>query len=192
MLPETSAGLAEEVRCNDTILLYTSRPDSHDERPMNCLSWPLAFAFCAWDDARLPTEAEWAFAAAGGAEQRPYPWGNAAPDAERASFGCNARGGSDCVLEDVLSVGQLPKGAGRWRHLDLAGNAGEWVLDSATEYPLPCDDCAALGATFGDRTYRGGTFDDLAANLANGVRGDGPATARGRDIGVRCARDVAD
>jgi len=51
---------------------------------MNCVNWYLAFAFCTWASSRLPTEAEWNYAAAGGDEQRRYPWGNEDPGADIA------------------------------------------------------------------------------------------------------------
>ncbi len=43
-------------------------------KPINCLDWYTAFAFCAWDGGRLATEAEWNYAASGGSEHRYYPW----------------------------------------------------------------------------------------------------------------------
>lgn len=45
-----------------------------DARPINCITWHEALAFCIWDGARLPSEAEWNYAAAAGSEQRVYPW----------------------------------------------------------------------------------------------------------------------
>jgi formylglycine-generating enzyme required for sulfatase activity len=57
-------------------VLKENTKDALDRKPINCIPWHVLFAFCVWDDGgRLPTDAEFGFAAAGGEEQRPFPWG---------------------------------------------------------------------------------------------------------------------
>ncbi|WP_437587428.1 formylglycine-generating enzyme family protein [Sorangium sp. So ce1000] len=175
-----------------------------DERlPMNCITWHEAMAFCAWDGGRLPTEAEWNYAAAGGDEGRTYPWGDTA-DEDRAVFGCHgfteASGGS-CTIADLLPVGsrssgdEATSGDGRWGQADLAGSLWEWTLDwYSDDYPTSsqrcdlCDNCANLTAASG-RVMRGGGFDDDLENLTTSNRLPGKPAERYYGFGARCARD---
>jgi len=59
---------------------WTPSPASQENLPINCVNWWEANAFCIYDGGFLPTEAEWKYAAAGGSEQRRFPW--AAPSRE--------------------------------------------------------------------------------------------------------------
>jgi formylglycine-generating enzyme required for sulfatase activity len=154
-----------------------------DDLPVNCITWFEAFAFCIWDRGRLPTEAEWNFAAAGGDEQRVYPWSvpstSTSIDATRAVYGTSS----------PLAVGSMsPRGDGKWGHADLAGNVIEWVLDwSNPAYVNPCINCADFTPA-SLRVNRGGSFDQPANSLYVSLRASGDPLQRRADIGVRCAR----
>jgi formylglycine-generating enzyme required for sulfatase activity len=159
---------------------------------MNCLNWYEAFAFCAWDGGRLATEAEWNYAAAGGGDQRPYPWSTSASDttidASHAVYGCGPDG--SCGFSDIQAVGLKPKGDGKWDQADLSGNLWEWVLDwYASPYPSnECNNCANLtSASY--RVVRGGSFGvDASSLLSSSARSGFDPSGRGSSGGARCAR----
>src|SRR5208337_5658772 len=79
-----------------TGMTWTSAPGTQETLPINCVNWYAAYAFCIWDGGFLPREAEWEYAAAGGSEQREYPWGSAAPGTtnQYAIYGCYYPAGS--------------------------------------------------------------------------------------------------
>jgi formylglycine-generating enzyme required for sulfatase activity len=159
---------------------------------MNCVNWYEAFAFCGWDGAYLPTEAEWNYAAAGGGQQRTYPWTTppSAPEIllNDASFGCDGDGVAGCSFADLIFVGTKPDGAGRWGQLDLTGNVSEWVLDVYASYATPCVNCAHLGPET-SRVYRGGDYSSYGVPLQTDRRGTGESpTHRSETLGARCAR----
>lgn len=72
---------------------WTSEPGANETKPIVQVPWLVAFAFCAWDGGRLPTRAEYNYAAVGGAQQRVYPWSSPptsttiAPN-EQANYDC--------------------------------------------------------------------------------------------------------
>lgn len=156
-----------------------------------CLSWFQAFAFCIWDGGRLPTEAEWEYAASGGAEERAFPWGD------------DASVGSD-VPTSATRVGRTPSTRGAFGHDDLAGGVFEWVLDGFREQEYAangsgpaCDECAELSerSPIG-RVLRGAEDRSCCTGFDTRWRAASRTLAApGRNLpvnGARCARDPSD
>lgn len=198
-LPSDANILASNLAC-DTTKTWTNAPDANENRPLNCLTWYEAFAFCIWDGGFLPTEAEWNYAAAGGSEQREFPWSvpatSQAVDTGHAAFNCLQAGSfdySDCILHPVPNVGSFsPKGDGKFGHSDLAGSLFEWTLDVySSTYPNgdECQDCANLDEVPNSkRVVRGGAWNSASSMLYTHVRAQSDPTARQWFIGARCAR----
>ena len=190
-----AAGQAElktAVKCDSTYQTWTDAVGGNENKPMNCIDWYEAFAFCAWDGGRLATEAEWNYAAAGGSEQRQYPWGAAAPDKTHAVYDCTGDGSAagSCAVTDILNVGMKSAvGDGKWGQADLAGGVWEWNLDGyANPYLTPqCNDCATVTDASG-RVFRGGSWSSGASSLLSSVRGYYGPTDHYSFIGARCAR----
>jgi sulfatase modifying factor 1 len=155
-LPWTTTNLKAELECQFAFQTWTDKVGSNESRPINCLDWFAAAAFCAWDGGRLATSAEWNYAAAGGSEQRYYPWSNP-PTSTIVNDSYAVYCGNSC--DHPQNVGaKSPKGDGKWGHADLGGNVWEWVLDGDAPFSNPCDNCADLvESRF--RVLWGGGFD---------------------------------
>lgn len=188
-LDATTAALKADLACNPAYPAWTDAPGGNETRPMNCVSWFEAFAFCAWDGGRLATEAEWNYAAAGGDEQREYAWGSGI-DHTKASYDCSGRGFGNCAFGDMSPVGAFsPQGDGKWGHADLTGNVWEYTLDYLVEpYRLrTCTDCADLQVA-PDRSFRGGSFANASFYEVTAARIGRSPVIRDYDVGIRCAR----
>jgi formylglycine-generating enzyme required for sulfatase activity len=148
-------------------------------RPMECLSWFEATAHCVAQGKRLPTEAEWEYAARGGPRNTDYPWGN--DDPERGPLRL-CWTGSGRVRDDKCRVASFPAEA--FGTYDLAGNVSEWTSSVEDD---PFDQRA--GDTHPLRVRRGGSS---GTNVASGIVGHWleAAVYHGAGVGFRCARDV--
>ena len=202
LMPDT-ATLVANLICDSKFhnQTWTDTPAGNEHRPIDCLSWYEAMAFCAWYGGYLPTEAEWNYAAAGGDQQRAYPWsspaGSLTPlNGAHASYdpndgaNCVGDGMPGCAVTDLVPVGTKPAGDGLWGQSDLAGNADEWTLDwfaTTRTYMNPCTDCANLTAEI-SRVVRGGAFDLDEHEMRTGFRTYNVPGGRDVDLGVRCAR----
>jgi formylglycine-generating enzyme required for sulfatase activity len=188
-LPSDQPAYKMALKCDPGLSVWTDTPGDIETKPMNCLSWYDAFAFCLWDGGRLPTEAEWNYAAAAGSDQLPYPWGMKMPDPSYAAFDCRGDGKKECKLGDILAVGSRSmKGDGKWGQADLAGNVFEWTLDNYDTYAIPCENCANV-APGSARTIRGGAWNSTDQALKSGKRIFAAPEGHVVSVGVRCARN---
>lgn len=160
--------------------------------PINEVDWDAAYAFCIWDGGFLPSWAEWEFAAAGGGEQREYPWGSTAPGnlSPYAIYGCfypSTVSASCTGVANIAPVGRTIPGAGLWSQLDLAGNMNEWTLDGYADYVDPCTDCTYEARASEARVVGGGSYDEDLSSLHPQNRQRSAPTGS-PVVGFRCAR----
>lgn len=197
-LPNSQFTLEGNLQCEPGLETWTNEPTYNENKPINCVSWYEAFAFCAWDGGRLPTDLEWFYAAAGGADGRTYPWGHEPPLSEPmlvyACLGAGPDGGASCTIDDISDVGSRSMGEGRFGQSDLLGSTSEWVLDWMATYPeLVRDDYANVQAGT-QRILRGGAWSE---KVARELRSDSrnlffEPNYRTSRTGVRCVHDYVE
>jgi eukaryotic-like serine/threonine-protein kinase len=198
------SGMTPEQSARFSPLCNADKP-GRGEHPINCVAFVMAENYCKKRGARLPTEAEWEFAARG-SSQRKYPWGDAMPDRahlnacgkecrrwfDEQGVACRAMHDEDDGYAGTAKVGSYPAGASAHGVLDLAGNVWEWTSD----WYGPYDGSPAVDpkgpATGEKRVVRGGDFLGYQIEWARpAYRWMSDPETYNHAIGFRCAHDGA-
>jgi formylglycine-generating enzyme required for sulfatase activity len=196
------AGITDKDRKAFDPLCNIRDPASRAAHPINCVEWEMADKFCREQNKRLPTEAEWEFAARG-PDGRKFPWGDEPP-----SMGHMNACGKECVawgkkagIEEkpmyddddgypaTAPVGSFPKGASRYGIQDVVGNVWEWVSDWYAEYGKDEQTDPKGPETGEQRVIRGGAWNaSYPAWIRPTFRYHDIPTKRSYGIGFRCAK----
>jgi formylglycine-generating enzyme required for sulfatase activity len=146
--------------------------------PVTQVSWSDGQAYCHSKGKRLPSEAEWEYAARGG-DGRLYPWGN--------EFDSKATNSIEAGRGHLIGVGTLPKNKSPFGVLDMSGNAWEWTADDYKPY-------AGHQATFeipaDAKVIRGGSYQADRFHATTTTRNLDHASTRSPVIGFRCAKSM--
>lgn len=220
-LQQVSAAEAGRLIVPGSAYFLQTSPDGsslrtgEEEHPASGITWLGAHRYCQAQGRRLPTEAEWEFAARGPG-RAPYPWGTAPPDCQKLVFARFAKltcektaGPAGYTANPVSEVG--PQDERRDSGLSspvlgLAGNVAEWVADEFREgarseccetSPRPaaggcfrplCDKPATDNV---QRVVRGGSWQREAVFCRGATRSRMGATEAAIDVGFRCAMDLS-
>jgi len=183
-------------RCGSDYLRHwrgCTGPPHLADHPVTWVTWYAAMAYARWTGKRLPTEAEWEFAARGGQGDVTFPWGAGMPDPTLANYAASGLGTTAPVC------GYAPNPYGLY---DLAGNVWEWCLDEwdAQFYgssPVANPVAGDIEAVNGNhepistrRVIRGGSWGVAPVNLRVAYRDSHPSAGPGPHVGFRCVRDI--
>jgi formylglycine-generating enzyme required for sulfatase activity/serine/threonine protein kinase len=195
-------GIADVDRKVFDPLCNVREPNGRGKHPINCVDWEMAAQFCKAQHKRLPSEAEWEFAARG-SDGRKYPWGDEEPGPtllNACGKECMAWGKKNSVEERAMfsaddgwattsPVGSYPNGASRYGVQDVVGNVWEWVSDYYATYSKE-DAVDPAGPNAGEEhVIRGGAWNGgFASWVRPTFRYKDVGSKRSYGIGFRCAK----
>ena len=167
---------------------------ARSDHPVYNVSWEDARAYCAWARLRLPSEAEWEYAARGLDSSRRYPWSGPAGPA-RVNLAAKERvhqGPAPAWKDDypwTAPVGALPQSSSAHGCLNMGGNVSEWVQDTFfPSYRGARSDGSAQHRPSSERVRRGGSWRDAIEECTATRRRGAPPTHVSAEIGFRPAR----
>ena len=191
-VPDSTAWSGSASNANWRTYFYGSERSDY---PVVAVTWNDARAFCRWEGKRLPTEAEWEYAARAGRVGGVYPWAGFSPRDPQGRYLANFNPGRQGQAADgyafTAPVGSYPPN--RWGLHDVAGNVAEWVEDA---YTPSYSALSGLDPIYKDseenrRVVRGGSWSSNAFQIGVGVRGVQPRDEASARIGFRCAADIS-
>jgi len=172
------------------------RGDAFALHPVIALTQPQAAAYCAFQGKRLPTEAEWEYAARAGRAGGIYPWIGHEPRDAAGIYLANYNNGRSGYAADGYAF-TAPVDAYQpnpWGLFNMSGNVAEWTEDAFTPTYSVLSDFNPFHADEEEplRVHRGGSWGSDEFYIGVGVRDAQPMDEASPYVGCRCAADLAD